>query len=772
MIPMRSRLGRATPTARLVVVTLVAAIAATVGLRPGAVGTALAAGPLRIAADATYELDPGSRRVLVAIDFDLTNLKPSTGTTFFYYTSVFFAVQPEASNIRVADAAGPLSITTRERRFFTRVDIDLRSNLLYGQTTRFTLRYEMVGGAPRSDSPVRVNRAFATFGVWAWGDAGRSRVEVNVPDGYEVEIDGSLMRLDDAGRGQTFVAEPEKPRTFYAIVSADDLTAYEANRVSVEGGIELVVLSWPDDDRWSQTVTGTLREGMPELVELIGLDWPVAKDLQVRERFTPALEGYAGVFLSEAEGIEVSEDLDSLTILHEASHAWFNPELFEDRWVFEGLAEEYSWRTQTNLGVEPPYGPEEPAADDPGRVPLEDWSFPVVIRDEETDDRERYGYGASFWVVHAIVEAAGLDQMRAAFDAAEARVIAYVGAPAPESATGPSDWRRLIDLAQPIDRPDSPEVEAAIRALVLRGGNRSSLDERHAARGEYRELVAAGKGWLPPILVRRPMSDWRFDDAGEAMDQANAVLARRDEVTAAADALGLIPNDALETAFETASSSFDTANGIATDQLEALTAISGARAAIDAPLDLVAQIGLLGATGPGPTYNEAEAAFERGDLAAAISSSAAVAAVLAGASAAGGERLLMAAAAGIGLLVLVAFVLIVRRRRRRLGMTGPTAIDVAPGASPAPAVASGDAFPATPGEAGPSPAWPLADLMRPRPATPPEPAWWLPTRSSPDPGSTDPATLAADPADPSPPPAASPPDLEGDAAQRESPPDD
>ena len=86
MAPMRSRTGRARSHQRVIAVALLAAFAGTLGLRPGTVGVALAADTLRIQADATYELDPRARRVHVAIDVDLTNLKPSTATTFFYYS--------------------------------------------------------------------------------------------------------------------------------------------------------------------------------------------------------------------------------------------------------------------------------------------------------------------------------------------------------------------------------------------------------------------------------------------------------------------------------------------------------------------------------------------------------------------------------------------------------------------------------------------------------------------------------------------------------------
>ena len=57
------------------------------------------------------------------------------------------------------------------------------------------------------------------------------------------------------------------------------------------------------------------------------------------EVHTPLLEGYAGIFFEGENRIEISEDLDDLTIIHEASHAWFNGDLFVGRWINEGFAD-------------------------------------------------------------------------------------------------------------------------------------------------------------------------------------------------------------------------------------------------------------------------------------------------------------------------------------------------------------------------------------------------------------------------------------------------
>ena len=47
---------------------------------------------------------------------------------------------------------------------------------------------------------------------------------------------------------------------------------------------------------------------------------------------------------STKDTITISEELDELTIVHEASHAWFNRNWFTERWITEGLADEYAAR--------------------------------------------------------------------------------------------------------------------------------------------------------------------------------------------------------------------------------------------------------------------------------------------------------------------------------------------------------------------------------------------------------------------------------------------
>jgi hypothetical protein len=653
-------------------------LAGALGLSPQATHTALAAGTLRVAAAALYELDPDAGRVHVEIDVTATSLKPNSGDFVYFYRTIGFPLQAEASGIRVSGGAS--SIATTKRDGFIEAVVRLRGNLYYQETTRFTIRYDLVGGAPRSSSPTRVGKAFSTFGVWAWGDPGLGSVEVRTPPGVINHVYGSLLSgglVDGAARLR---AEPADPSDFFAIVESEDRDAYSQTRVSFAGGVEIVVLAWPEDDAWEALVSDTLRKGIPELRELIALPWPVDHDLNVRQRYTPSLEGFAGVFFTDDERIDVSEDLDPVVIVHEASHAWFNGRLFAYRWIYEGLAQEYAWRVQDAVGGDNVVPPDAPDKRDEGAVALNVWTFPEVIRDD-TDDTEIYGYDASFWLMHRIVETAGLDQMRDAFAKAHGDLTAYPGVGTPETVASEDDWRRLLDLTQPLDEPDPEPVIQAVREYVLGDISVSELTDRTHARDDYRALLANGDGWIPPWYVREPMGAWLFREATPRMAEATTVLAKRDEVVTAAGALGLHPDDALRTAYEGAEDGFAGAVAVADDELAALRAITDARAKVDAEPDVIAQIGLLGET-PRVPYEASRAAFESGRLAEAQHLAETATSAIVGAPAAGQARIVATLAVVLGLIVLLLLVRLVHRRRRRHALAHATATLAADPAAP------------------------------------------------------------------------------------------
>ena len=117
--------------------------------------------------------------------------------------------------------------------------------------------------------------------------------------------------------------------SWYATVDADRPNALGLHFLTIPTGEAVVVQAWPEDGPWAARVSDRLERGLPVLDKLIGLPWPVVGELLVTEVHTPLLEGYAGIYHPDTGGIEVSEELDDVTILHETSHAWFDGALFD-----------------------------------------------------------------------------------------------------------------------------------------------------------------------------------------------------------------------------------------------------------------------------------------------------------------------------------------------------------------------------------------------------------------------------------------------------------
>ena len=660
--------------ARLFVAGL--AVAASL-LRPAAAPPAAAATDdgLALTSATTYTLVPDKSLVHVVIALSAKNTKPDlvrqtpsgTLTTRYFFESATIGVQPEASAVAASFGKQHLATHLAPDDGFSRLTVALPADLYFGQTETVSVAFDLPGGAPRSESAIRVGSAFATFSAWAFGDGGD--VQVVVPGGYDVTASGSPTQTSvDAGVTTVSATGIDDATDWYATIVANRQDALTSDRLDLPGGEHLVIRAWPEDTEWQTRVTGLLRTGLPVLVDKLGLDWPVTGDIEVTEVHTPLLEGYAGIFHTDERLIEISEDLDELTILHEASHAWFNENLFVGRWIDEGLADEYASRVLdevSNGGL----GPDPVSPTDAEAVRLNEWTFPGRIADEATRARETYGYDAAWTAVRALVADAGEAGMRDVLGAASRHETAYVGAGPAEKVAGPAekvadaaDWRRLLDLLD--ERGGATRADATFRRWVVTDDQAKVLDERAAARAAYTELVAVGDSWLPGWVVRKPMGDWDFATATAAIDEADAVLATRRQIEQAAGRLGLPPPTTLQTAYEAEKKDLAPVQALADRQLAlaASLADAGDRASRERPPLTV--IGLLGRD-PDGELAAARTAFSSGDLDAADTDLAAMNGMLDGAVESGRERVAVAGLAGAGAIAIGGAVVFAGRRGRR-----------------------------------------------------------------------------------------------------------
>jgi hypothetical protein len=670
-------IGATLLTATLIAVALV--------LGPGGAAPVRAADDgLALVTKATYTLAPRDGVVHVSVTVNATNNKPNgteqtpngTLTTRYFFERATLVVQREATKIRARAGGTRLAVTLHEATDYRVVDVAFGSDLFYQESTTFRLDFDLPSGAPRSAGDIRVGSAFATFYTWAFGD--RGDVRIVVPAGFTVTTTGSTLAISVVAGATTLSAPGVTDVTdWYAVVVADRHDALTRQRLDLAGGEHLVVRAWPEDKEWQGRVGGLLRTGLPALVKLVGLDWPVAGDIEVAEVHTPLLEGYAGVFHVGENRIEISEDLDELTIIHEASHAWFNSGLFVGRWIDEGFADEYASLVLDEISTGT-FKPDAIQPDGAGHVRLNEWVHPGRIADKETDNREQFGYDASWTVIRALVDEIGVERMRAVLAAAAGEQIPYVGAGTAEQVTGAADWRRFLDLLE--ETGGSTRATDLFDRWIVLDSERPLLADRTEARSAYGALVEAGAGWLPGIAIREPMAEWDFATARTRIEAALAILDTRDRIAALSNAVGVSPPATLRSAYE-AATDLAPVGALADAQLAALQALAATKASLAGANNAVTSVGLIGAD-PSAELVAGVTAFGAGDTAGASAAASRAGALLAAAPDVGRTRLIVGVAGG-GLLIAGGSFALVRRRRPRFGAGPAVAVRMARPLDPA-----------------------------------------------------------------------------------------
>ena len=624
---------------------------------------ALAAGDLGIRTATRYVVVPDKGIVRAVVNVTATNEKPDTtvggATTRYFYDGMNLGVQPEARNVRATQDGAPVRVDVSERDGYRLVAVLFRSGLFFGQQAEVRLAFDLPAGKPRSNSDVRVGPAFASFLAWSFGDTGTVRIDV--PKAFDVDISGSELSKTTTAKGtQVFRARTSNPISWFAWVNARNDAGLTREQLQLADGEVVLVRAWPEDSRWRRRVGRILSESIPDLTRRIGLPWPVDGPLSVLEIHTPLLEGYAGFYDPKTDEITISEDLDDTTIVHEASHAWFNQRLFAERWITEGLAETYAMAVVEDAPGRKAVDPDAAVA-----FPLNEWPGPSPIADDEASSREQFGYDAAYQVMAGIVASAGDEGMQRVFAAADAGTTAYPGESTPEKATlTENDWRRFLDLTEQLG--GVPGVASLLQTWALTDDEAALLPARADARETYEALAAVADGWAAPVGVRLAMDGWRFDEAGAGIEVATSVIERRDAVAELAAAQDLEPPGGLEAEYE-AATDVAAIRDVGAEEASAeasLQTLAAAATTVAAPRDWLTELGLSGKT-PDAGLAEARDSWEAGryDEAASLASFAAATIVVAP-DAGRGRALVVGGIVGFVLLVLVAGIVAWRRSRR------------------------------------------------------------------------------------------------------------
>jgi hypothetical protein len=652
----RFPVGRSLVAAGVAALVLVPALAVLPAGAPGAAPSANAATGLTTTADARYLVDPGTRRVHVAVTLAATNHLTDTKTRRYFFDRAYLAVPPGTTAFKVASAGtSPRVAVTALHSTYNLLRIDFGKQLAAGASRTFALTFDIAdtGGAPTR--PTRIGTSLVTFSAWGLGSDGATGGSVTVvfPPGFAVDVHAAGLgpaSTDAAGNTVFTTGRLANPLSFSASFAADRPSAFTETKLDVPIGAETVPISiraWPDDPAWTKRVSSLLKRGLPALSKAIGLPWTAARPLVIQEAVSRNATGFAGRYDPAAGIIEIAYYASSFVILHEAAHAWFDGRLLADRWATEGFASYYAIEAARAIREKGVTGDQLTPALEKLRIPLNDWDGPPA--DGATTPLDDAEYAAALRVATETAKLAGPDGLAATWRAIVDGRTTYqpVGSGADvERADGPPDWRGLVDLLA--DRAGA-DVSGIWSAWVIRPTDAKLLVDRDAARTEYIRLVARSTTWRLPRVVRDALRVWQFGQATELFVSANRALDDRDGVVAAASAVGLTPPSTMETDFE-GPRGFAAASAEADAELAAIGVYRDAVGARPATPDPLQAVGLWNSD-PDSALRAAAEAFSAGDLRTTVAHSAYAGAIWSSAADVGRNRVLAVSASLAALLL-------------------------------------------------------------------------------------------------------------------------
>lgn len=584
--------------------TVLVALVLTIGLVLTGVNPALAqVEGLEIQEDTVYTVS--DTEVFVESVFTITNTTVDSrdGDTIYYQFYEDFVVPVpigateltiESNGTTLASEFRPMPEPDPDFQF---VLATLPTRLRAGQTRLVTMSYGLPAGELRGDNLFVSNPAFHGFPMWSNSDAGTGSIELRVPEASSVAAFGEELELVETVDGlSTWVPSSfENPQAWYTYVTVQNPAARDETTLTASGQT-IIVKSWPGDTEWAEFAEETITAGLPALEAVIGIPVPEQSTLEINESVDPYLYGFAGWYTLDDTSIEVGNELDDAVLLHEISHAWFNGRLFGDRWIGEGLAEEFTWRAQDTLGWPTKALPAEPSLDDEYAQRLTSWDDrqATIENADEFEQADLWAYEASWWAVREMVEVAGIDTMQEVIAAGAADEISYAQGDSPEIYSANRDWQDFYDLL--VERSDDPatidaELEPLFRDLIVTENALDQLDRRAAARTEYGAFANDPLDWDVPLAVREAMTDWEFTTAEALIADAQSVKDRYVTVRDAAEAEGLMLSTAAEELYESAGHDVRAAIEILDRQEAAIATVLAVRAAADADRSITTRWG-------------------------------------------------------------------------------------------------------------------------------------------------------------------------------------
>jgi hypothetical protein len=470
---------------------------------------------LRITSQVTYVVRPDDGPVHVTWQVTLENNDPTTqardsGTSYFYQ-SIGLPVLRGASAVRAVGPGGGLLGTEIDDStegptesaivYFDRA-------LYYGQDYTFTLSYDLVD--TRSEV-LLVTAAYVYLPAIVVGDS--ATVRIALPDDREWAV--TLDPFDCAESAPAeYACGPSEGIQVAAWVEVSNPDALQSTDSAVRlanGEIALTISHFPDEERWASRIQTLSDAALPVLEGLFGFPYQGPNNLTIAERGRQDIAGYEGIFgcLADSCTIGISPIASDSTALHELAHLW--TEMFEKRWLAEGLAEFMADHAAADLAGLMTAQENSP----PPRVVdlyLDEWGPTRYIIGASDDElaRENTGYWESQRFFQTLEEMIGLSSLQATNAAA-------------------ADLGRSIDSQTYLDLLEEvtgERLDGLFQERVFPPSYAPVLEQRRQARERLVALQAAvaEAGLDLRGRIEQLVDEWSFESADRDMDEAEAAI--------------------------------------------------------------------------------------------------------------------------------------------------------------------------------------------------------------------------------------------------------
>jgi|FLYL01.1.fsa_nt_gi hypothetical protein len=606
---------------------------------------------LHVTSNVKYSLYAGQEMLAVSWDVTIQNNDPATqprpGGPLRAYESFRFPVLRGAAALSAESGGAALRTEIDESPPGPIVPLTVYAPdpLFFGESLTLRIRYLLT--ETRHDG-ILITAAYAFLPVVASGD--EARVEVTAPSGDPWQV--SLEPAECTQSGAVFSCAGSDSAYLAALVevSRPDLTSTTAFEAPLRNQqLPVSVTYFQGDEQFARRVTELTTQALPVIEDLFGVPYSGPPDLRISEGGRQVTLGYEGVVACDSrEGycrIVVSPVASDHVLLHELAHLFTGH--YQRRWLREGFADYMAAQAAARLpeGLVqggPPLRP-QPTVD----LQLDEWGDvqPEATASEAHLAVEAAGYYRAERFFAQLDATAGLEAIRRANQLLSGR-------------SRPADSRDFMDA---LEEAAGPKFDELFLDWVFPAGSRQLIADRRAARDRFNNLLARAQEYGladgVPREIESAISEWRFDDALAALDEAEADLevfpalkADLDGLRADAEAAGLQLTDDIDTAI--AGWEFGLARNILASARSALDAYLEADEAVHSGRSLWERFGLLGKDPDGDLERAADA-FNAGRYAESERYSKSALDTVEGASAAAARRLLVV----VG--VLAAFALVV-----------------------------------------------------------------------------------------------------------------